>query len=293
MRLDFDTFLTLFFFVVFIVLPLVTRSRSKQQPGRPDASRRPPGQGTARPSQAPGRAATGQAGTGPGGRPTGTPSTLGRAPTASTSAGGAQSGAQGSASTSSRPPSDSPLAMLEEIRRRVQEAQERERAAGRGAGGAPQAGTASATGPAAGSPSAPSGAASSTPSRTATSGRPLVASDPFERGLVGGSAERSAPPSALGREGAQRSEVPRRAAAPPSLARTRSVIEGADTPAARRTSGAQAAARRSGGALGARLGALGLDRMDRDTILHGLIWHEILDEPTAFRRLRRQRSRPL
>src|SRR5690606_13173234 len=122
-------------------------------------------------------------------------------------------------------------------------------------------------------------AAAATPPRTGRSGRPLVASDPFERGLVGGEQQRPAPPASLGREGAVRSGVPQRASAPPQLARARSVIEGADAPTVRRWATTRTPTRRNDEGLGARLGALGLDRMDRSTILHGLIWHEILDEP--------------
>jgi hypothetical protein len=284
---DLETLLGLLFFVVFIVLPLVTRSRSKQQRGRPGVPQRPPGQG-AQGRTVPGTGAAGQGGT---------PTTLGRTTTASR---GAAGGRQGGASTASGTPSDSPLAMLEEIRRRVQEAQERERTAGRGGGGggsgsATPASTSTSARPATtttGSAAATSAATQAPPS-TGRSGRPLVASDPFERGLVGGAEQRPAPSAPLGREGAVRSEVPQRASAPPQLARSRSTIDGADVPTVRRWATARAATRRNGDGLGARLGALGLDRMDRSTILHGLIWHEILDEPAAYRRLRRQRSRPL
>ncbi|MFO7544989.1 MAG: hypothetical protein R6W77_05795 [Trueperaceae bacterium] len=286
MSFDLETLLGLFFFVVFIVLPLVTRSRSKQQRGRPGVPQRPPGQG-AQGRTVPGTGAAGQGGT---------PTTLGRTTTASR---GAAGGGQGGASTASGTPSDSPLAMLEEIRRRVQEAQERERGAGRtdgsgGSGSATQASSSTTSRPATTTTSAASTrAAAQTAPRTGRSGRPLVASDPFERGLVGGAEQRPAPPASLGREGAVRSDVPQRASAPPQLARSRSMIDGADVPTVRRWATGRAATRRSGDGLGARLGALGLDRMDRSTILHGLIWHEILDEPAAYRRLRRQRSRPL
>lgn len=266
MRFDLDNLLGLLFFVVFFVLPVLSRARSKQPPqGRTGAP--PPG----RTAPAP----TASSGSGRASNPAPSAAGSGR-PQASTAPQGAPP--QGA------PPPDSPLAMLEEIRRRVQEAQERERA-GRRPGG--KSGTSKATT----APGAPA-ARPSTASAGAPAGRGLVSSDPFERGLVSGEPRRPPPASALGREGrtATVTADPLRVERLP--ARRKGTIDGPEAPAARRTAPAPADKRRKDAGVGARLGALGLDRLDRATVLHGLVWHEILDEPAAYRRLRRQRSRP-
>lgn len=267
MRIDLDTLLGLLFFVVFFVLPVLSRARSKQPPqGR-----------TGAPS--PGRTASAPtASGGSGGASNPRPSAMGGGrPQAGTASQGTP--------TQGAPPPDSPLAMLEEIRRRVQEAQERERAGKRQAGQPDPTRAASA-------PRAPASRPAAN-SAGAPAGRGLVSSDPFERGLVSGEPRRPPPASALGREGRTTATVtadPLRVERLP--ARRKGTIEGPEAPAARRATQAPADKRRRDAGLGARLGALGLDRLDRATVLHGLVWHEILDEPAAYRRLRRQRSRP-
>lgn len=261
MRIDLDTLLGLLFFVVFFVLPVLSRARSKQPPqgrtGAPPAGRTAP-------------APTASSGAGRASNPGPSAAGSGR-PQASTAPQGA-------------PPPDSPLAMLEEIRRRVQEAQERERAGRQPTG---QAGTSRATT----APRAPA-ARPTTASAGAPAGRGPVSSDPFERGLASGEPRRPPPASALGREGRSATVTadPLRVERLP--ARRKGSIDGPEAPAAGRTAPAPADKRRKDAGVGARLGALGLDRLDRATVLHGLVWHEILDEPAAYRRLRRQRSRP-
>lgn len=262
MRIDLDTLLGLLFFVAFFVLPVLSRARSKQPP-------------------------QGQTGAPPPGRTAPAPTALsgsGRASNPGPSAAGSGRPQASTAPPQGAPPPDSPLAMLEEIRRRVQEAQERERAAKRPAG---QSGTTKATT----APRAPA-ARPTAASAGAPAGRGLVSSDPFERGLVSGEPRRPPPASALGREGrtATVTADPLRVERLP--ARRKGTIDGPEAPAARRTASAPADKRRKDAGVGARLGALGLDRLDRATVLHGLVWHEILDEPAAYRRLRRQRSRP-
>src|SRR5690606_17210815 len=53
-----------------------------------------------------------------------------------------------------------------------------------------------------------------------------------------------------------------------------------------------AATRPAGSPYGARVGRAGLVSADRESILQGLIWHEILKEAPGKRLLRRTRSRP-
>lgn len=335
--MDLDALLGLLFFVVFVVVPMITGARKRGQ-GRSRPPQGAPGQGQAQ-RGSPGQPAT-QAGQG----------------------GSAASGAQGAGTTqgaSTAQRGEHPAsATLEEIRRRVQEAQERERqrdAEGSTARRGSQASTA------------------------AQRSRGLVSSDPFEGRLVSGSArsitgepmgregtssEWPPPPydplagrpptSVIGREGQQgqaqgqsmvrpsvlgrEGGVParpsgssrvgpqasgslgREGALPgprPSVQRGRSAgglgREGATglgmMPSSSRTSlgreggsprkqrvttreiggsGAQPVVSRSG----ARLGRAGLVDVDREGILHGLIWHEILSEAPGKKLLRRTRSRP-
>ncbi len=138
-------------------------------------------------------------------------------------------------------------------------------------------------------------------------GRSLVPDDPFGDALAGaGGAQRGG--SGLGREGvppmmpsdrtrpesavaaerrarAEASDQPQR---PPKQERQRR-----PGPVTEPTSaGASAYRRRRGWHDGARLGGVGQLRFDREAIVSGLIWHEILDEPAWKRRRGRAPSRP-
>lgn len=295
MSFDLDNLLGLLFFVVFIVLPIFARGNKKakgQQPQGP-AGRRP----STGPSGAPQQAASAQ--------PRSVP--LPGQPTASAD--------RGASSTIT----------LEEIRRRVEDAQRRELESRRGA----QASTAT------------PGSAGSLPA-TRPPRRGLVSSDPFENTLVGDSTvagmgregvsvspesgyqavigregtrpQSQARPTVLGREGSLPSgsarspgvlgreglagregpsgaarRAPRSTGTPGPLGR-----EGADRSA--RAAAAVIGAtsdltRRQGGAAGSKLSPIGPLRFDRPAIMQGLIWHEILGEPPSIRRLRRTRSR--
>jgi len=115
------------------------------------------------------------------------------------------------------------------------------------------------------------------PGRAGKGERKLVPEDPFERGLVGpDDAQRAGP--GLGREGAppRRPQEPR----PPRREKRQSPIEEVGVPRAVRGH-----VRRHAGHDGARLVGVGHVRFDREAIVSGLIWHEILDEP-AWKRLR-------
>lgn len=277
MSFDLDNLLGLLFFVVFIVLPLFSRGKKKSQPQQ-------------------GKTAQGQAPrppVAPGGQPT---TAAPRAPLSGQPVASADRGA-------------SRTITLEEIARRVQEAQLRETASAGGTLMQP-------------APAAP-------PPR-----RPLVAGDPFEGSLVSGT-RTTAPASALGREGAapdpsrqQASVLGREGSQPsaesrgsllgregqgpqPSRSQTRTQRAGSlgrEGPSTRvapslrqlRDKTARAAAavigeneepRRRTGPIGATLSPVGPLRFDRAGIMHGLIWHEVLGEPPSLKRLRRSRSR--
>ncbi len=134
----------------------------------------------------------------------------------------------------------------------------------------------------------------------------LVPDDPFEKGLVGpGDVQRAGP--GLGREGMPPTSDPRagretageaelrtRTAAgdAPSRARQRERRPPASSDGARRPDAMPAHARRRAGRDGARLVGVGRLRFDRESIVSGLIWHEILDEPAWKRRRGRVPSRP-
>jgi len=260
---DLDNLLGLLFFVVFILLPIVSRSRKRQQQRPKD-----------------GRTATG-APTGP---------TQGRASTRSVPLPGqaAASADRGSSATIT----------LEEIRRRVEEAQRRELQS--------RQGSQSSTSSQAFAPSAPA----AKPVR-----RGLVASDPFEQTLVGGAA-----PAGMGREGpAGEAGTPYQSvlgregyAIEPTQARP-SILgrQGARTsgstraPGLRGRGGTDRTARAAAAAIGeaddprqlggpgtsSKLSPTGLLRFDRRSILQGMIWHEILGDPPSSKRPRRTRSR--
>jgi len=288
---DLDNLLGLLFFVVFIILPLFSRGKKKQaQQGKP--AQGAPQRSSGAPAQ----------------------------PTATT----ASTASRGPQPTASIDRGASSTITLEEIARRVQEAQLRE-SGSTGMGGPPPA----------------------APPPAARQYRGLVSSDPFERTLVSGTQPGSAlgregeatqasltRPSALGREGAmpsgqaqQGTSVIGREGTPAGALSDTSPLgrEGASRQAGGRRSSplgregpsarvapslrqirqredksARAAAavigeneeqRRRPGQLGATLSPVGPLRFDRAGILHGLIWHEVLGEPPSLKRLRRSRSR--
>lgn len=309
MSFDLDNLLGLLFFVVFIVLPIFSRSRKGQ-------SQR---------GQTPGRS-TGAPGSPAQTRPSSPSVPLPGQPTASAD--------RGSSATIT----------LEEIRRRVEEAQRREAAARQGAHG-----STGALGP---PPTAPD----PRPAR-----RGLVVSDPFEQTLVGsgtptGMGREGAPvgagmpvtrgaplgsggpvattspyrsvlgregagplqqqtrPTVLGREGAApsgtgpspgvlgREGLPGREG-PSGAARRTPRVKGTLGPLGRegvdRTAKAASAAigeeddpmQLRGGRSSSKLSPSGLLQFDRRSITQGLIWHQVLGEPPSITRLRRTRSR--
>ena len=308
--MDLDALLGLLFFVVFIVVPLITGARKR-------------GQNAKRQQQGQQQGQLGQQGRDPG-QLFGGPSTQGP--------GGGLSGPPASSGTQQAGPNrpgDHPASTaLEEIRRRVQEAQERERQrdAERKQGRGDRGRTA-------GPEPRPSGG--------------LVSSDPFERGLVSGTSKSIAggqlgregtssgwPPPAgdlmagrpntsiLGRQGAQTSSQTQSSGRPSLLGRegmsrgssagglgregstglgamptsTRSLLgrEGRSLRKKSLEAGEIGAGDAQPGLspYGARLGGGSLVNVDREGIVKGLIWHEILKEAPGKRRLRRTRSRP-
>lgn len=308
--MDLDALLGLFFFVVFIVLPMISgaRKRGKGQPGQQQPGPQQPGQGT-RPQQA------------------GQGSAQQRTSTPTPARGASPSGLPPGGATAGTGRDDHPAtATLDEIRRRVQDAQERERRRE------------------AEKPYARDGGRGATAS-TQRPARGLVSSDPFERGLVSGtgttisgepsSVRRTGVPTAipgrqqpvgsqglgregastgragsLGREGGMPTVQGRGGRSSGSLGREGYAAPSMSTGAPGRRSplGREGVASRSERAAaaeigssgkrpampvaGARLGRAGLIRADREGILHGLIWHEILSEAPSKKRLRRTRSRP-
>ena len=275
MRFDLDNLLGLLFFVVFIILPLFSRAKKKGQAQQGQGQ----GQGTTRPPTAP--VAPGQ----PAGSTVRRSVPLPGQPTASADRG------------------PSTTITLEEIRRRVQEAQLRE-SGGAGTAFPPPA-----------------------PPAVPAPQRGLVSSDPFGGSLMGGSSsqprtilgreggaqppprptilgrEGSSPqtspgvPSPLGREGESPAQVARRQSlrgreAPrPQTVPTVTRQGGRTARAAAAEIGAQDSQRRGAGLLGANLSPAGALRFDKTAIMHGLIWHEVLGEPPSIKRLRRTRSR--
>lgn len=263
--MSFDTLLTVLFVVVFIVLPLV--SRVLRERNRPPTSR----QGTARPP-APGGAPAGQASPGGDGD---LPDWVAEA---QRRVGEARERANTEASTQRKEdrslvPED-PFGTLAPADRRGRMVPEDPF---RGQG----------------------------PARAQE--RTLVAGDPFEKGLVGAEEAQRAGPG-LGREGASsppargpRSETAvgaeRRTRAEAGEARPARDLEAElqsrpGTGALPGGSGSLTHARRRARRHGARLGDVGQLRFDREAIVSGLIWHEILDEPAWKRRRGRVPSRP-
>jgi hypothetical protein len=294
---DLDNLLGLLFFVVFVILPIFSRGKRKGQPQQGPTA----------------------------GRPSGSPG----APTQANSS--TRSVPLPGQPTSSADRGSSATITLEEIRRRVEEAQRRELQS--------RQGTQASTGTLGSPPSAPD----PRPAR-----RGLVSSDPFERTLVGGSSPvgmgREGAPSAtgtpgattspyqsvLGREGVgqvqqtRQTVLGREGALPSGSGRSPGVLgrEGlpgreGPTGAARRTQRAigtpgplgregtdrtaKAASAVIGegndamqlqrGRAGSKLSGSGLLQFDERSIAQGLIWHQILGEPPSITRLRRPRSR--
>ena len=294
MRFDLDNLLGLLFFVVFIILPIFSRGKKKGQPQQGPTTGRAPSAGTGAPAS---RGATATR-----------PVTLPGQPTASAD--------RGSSATIT----------LEEIRRRVEEAQRREVASRQGA----QA------------PTIAQGSASGVP-EVRPARRGLVSSDPFERTLVGGSS-----PAGMGREGATSAAnqpyqtvlgregggssstqpgtgfLGREGALPSGSTRSQGVLGREGLPGREGPSGAARRAPRSQGTpgplgregasrsaraaaaeigeasdprqrlgtlTGSKLSPIGPLQFDKRSIMRGLIWHEILGEPPSIKRLRRTRSR--
>ncbi len=281
--MSFDALLTLLFVVVFIVLPLV--SRVLRERNRPPTSR----QGPARPS-APGGSPAEQA----------PPSGQGDLPewVAEAQRRVREARERATAEASTRPEQGrtlvsedpfAPLAPADRSRTMVPEDPFRgqPRPSGQGRSMVPDD-------PFRGRP------------RPSGQGRSLVPDDPFEKGLVGpGDAQRAGP--GLGREGmpptsgpqagretAGEAELRTRTAAgdAPPRARQRERRPAAASDEMRRPGAMPAHARRHAGRDGARLVGVGKLRFDRESIVSGLIWHEILDEPAWKRRRGRVPSRP-
>ncbi|MFA5552070.1 MAG: hypothetical protein WDA03_10710 [Trueperaceae bacterium] len=272
MNLSFETILGIIFFIVFFVLPALSRKKGHQD--EEEAPKPPPG--SAGDGKAPARPAV------PAGQPVRGPQAQPQASTAARPAQPQQARKGGPLSAGSIEEA------LEEIRARVREAQLQEDSR-RGAA-APQAAT------------QPQSAKAQTAPRA---GR-LVPSDPGGGGLVSGEARRigqtgtTQPSSALGREGAPAPAAQRGARQPQA--------GGPSAPLEVRRRGAHRARRGSaeitdevaptqrapdglprGAAPAARLSAPVL-ATDRASLVKGMIWHEILSEPAARRRLRRTRS---
>ncbi len=281
MRLDFEAILGLLFFVVFVVLPLVRggkkASQQQQQQGQPGQ----PGQGVpgqpARQAQpgAPGQPARQLA---PGQAPAPGRTVL------------SQGAPRPPSTTAGQPPApDSLLATIEEVRRRVKEAQDREEAARRSRMGGTQQPTASAA-------PQPGSLVSSSPfdSTLVSSAPRTVSGAPVQRGPSASQPSRppppslrQPPPSALGREGviSEDMRVERLQPVKPTVRPTR---EDARTEEQRR----KARSMPTRGAVPARIGASALLAADRDAIMRGLIWHEVLSEPMVLRRRKRSARSP-
>ncbi len=255
MRLDFEAILGLLFFVFFIVVPLVRGGKKAQQQPRP------PGQQPGQPGQQP----SSQAGQQTGQRP----------------AVGGTVTSQTAPTPVGQPAPDSLMATIEEIRRRVKEAQEREEQARRG-GASTQSTT---TGQASGTlvSSAQPGSLVSAPART-LSGAPVQRgpSTTQQPSRPPPPALRQPPASFLGREGSVSPElrVERVQSVKPTVRPGR---EAAMTTEEKR----KARAKLVLGAVPATIGPASLLATDRDSIMRGLIWHEVLSEPMVMRRRKR------
>lgn len=261
MSIGFEEILGLLFFVFFVILPLFTKKG-------------PPAQGGPAKGGQPGAPRPGS----------GTPTSAGRPaqqPVAS---------AQPAPQASAQPQSWREL--MQEVQRRVaqaeaQDARRRQQAAGRGAQAQQAADRGSLVGRAAPGtlPQARGGGLVS-----GAGGGSLVSSDPFEGRLVTSRPQ----PTSLGREGRS---APLAEAEPLQVSRRRvnsRLAVDADHPAA--SPGKRMPdARQRGAASTARLGAPTPGgptflSVGRDDLVRGLIWHEVLSEPAALKRLRRTRS---
>ncbi|MBX3139784.1 MAG: hypothetical protein KF875_03460 [Trueperaceae bacterium] len=276
MNIGFEEIIGLIFFVFFFVMPLFTKKKGQQggqAPRKPNAP------------------ATGGAGQGvPGTRPSATTAPQAR-------------GAKADAGASGRQP-QSFREMLEEIQRRVAEA---EQATQRGPAGQVPAGRQA-------TPARPVATPTTLPPAHQgglvsgqQSGR-LVTGGPAGGQLVSG----NAPSGGLGREGAS---APPPESEPLQVTRRRvdsrravDAHEQVVRPSVRTPGGRQGArpgaatlgapgARREPGGRGShdeRHGGVGGPAFlgaGRDDLLRGMIWHEVLSEPAALKRLRRTRSR--
>ena len=286
MNLSFETILGIIFFIVFFILPAFGR---KKPPQDEEAAPKPPTAGDGDVA-APGRPAT------PAARQAQQQPQRAQGPAQASTATRGQTAqpAQPARGRGGPLTAGSMEEALEEIRARVREAQQQEDASR--SAGAPKASTSSAGTP----PAAP---------RT---GR-LVKSDTGGGSLVSGEARRirdtgtTTQTSGLGREGQGSAQTPRRRAPTQSPLGREGVAEPLEGSRRSRERARKAAAEIGDtGAPGQRLadglppGSLAAARLsppvlatDRNSLVTGMIWHEILSEPAAKRRLRRPRSRHL
>lgn len=266
MNFDLEAIFGLLFVIFFVVVPIFSKRKKGGPPGQP-----------------------GQPG-GPGGPPQ---APRGGPPVVST---GTERGAAASSSPpASAQPSQSPAgslqATLDEIRKRVQEAQQQEQASGE-------------AGRAATRPTHP--ASTSQQSATLSGSQAPMSADQFGSGMF--SSPRSAPGSSQPPVGSQpgRTAAPRPATSAPLGREGRPRSAPLDSAAQLEVSKTQRAPRRSarhaptGDVVPARRGEaasetklssalLGTTRAD---LVRGMIWHEILAEPVAHKRRRRIKSRP-
>ncbi len=189
---------------------------------------------------------------------------------------------------SAGPPRDAVPPWLAEAQRRVREAQAR-------GSGAPDAPPLVREDPF-GTPTVPPASRELVPTDEAPPLAPpvrqggLVPEDPFEGGLFGPRGDTASP---LGREGspdvARRGTAQRRALAFElgALREIEDVLEAEVGATAVQRGGTRPPA----SPVGARLGPVGQLRFEREAIVRGLIWHEILDQPAWLRRRGRRSSR--
>ncbi len=277
MRLDFETILGIIFFVVFFILPAFNRKK------------KPEGEETAAPKVPPGtKGAGGQpsAPVGPATAPTRSPQPAGRAAAPQASA---QPTPQ-RAAPQQRPTTATTIEeALEEIRARVREAQQQESARGAGTTRRKAA------------PQQPAGAPRTGATRGAQPGS-LVSAQPTTLGGASGTGGSlvSTPARSIGSTGSTPAQfvIGREGASSPKRehvsaplevtrkARRRTLEDGKDLAAlgARKTN----ASRQGVTPVSHRSPTLA---MNSNALITGMIWHEVLSEPAARRRLRRTRSR--
>ncbi|MBX3143748.1 MAG: hypothetical protein KF813_08340 [Trueperaceae bacterium] len=261
MSFDFEAILGLLFFVFFVVVPLLRggKKAGQQQPGQPPQ----PGQAGQQPGQT--QAQRPVAGS------TATSQTNAPRPT-----------------TTAQPNPDTLMATIEEIRRKVKEAQEREEEARRGVSQPSRA-----TGQTSGtlvSNAQPGSLASAPPSTLTSAPARTLSGNVIQRGPSATlqpsrpppQSIRQPPPSPLGREGSISPEmrVERLQGVKPAVRPTR---EAAMTTAQKRA----VRQKELDKAFGATIGAAPLMATDKDSIMRALIWHEVLSEPMVMRRRKR------